>query len=151
MATKKEKKNWSRYSPPYLPSSPSKPTPTYTKYHEEILYKIDSCETSLSGLELPEGVTWNDVSVRVNTSQGYYDSIDTTIMIVVNRTEEVVNNNYDKQMKQYEKDYVKHKEKLANAKQERKEWKKWCEQQKIEDREANLKRAEKLLREAGRL
>ena len=148
----KKRKGWSVYMKPWAPSAPRKPEKTIIDVRRVPIHTVDRCsEFKLSDILafLPYGVKLDEVRAEINAERGYDDDTDVTINFY--STVETVsdNPNYEKQLKEYNKEYQEWKKEKSEYAKEVKEWKLWVEQEEKLDLERRLKRAQDLLTKHG--
>jgi hypothetical protein len=143
----KKKSGWSLYSPPFEPVKPISPKKQFTIFQDITIKSYWGTDSiKLSDLELPDGCSYGDlvVETRYNGNNEYTNNI-------VWRVEKIFETpDYEKKLKQYEKDLSKWQEKMKLYHQEVKDWKEWVKQENESQLESKLEQAKKLLEKHGR-
>lgn len=152
--TIKKKTGWSRHVKPHLETAPKPPQKMLENVVKETeLYNMGNFgEYNLGMLlsQLPPGSNLYDVNVSSECSHGGYDDeIDVSVSFFLREMKTIENLNYDKQLKNYDKNYKAWLLKKTKHVDELKEWSAWVKQEDEKDHLLKLTRAKKLLESNG--
>ena len=149
----KQKRGWSRYTKPYLPSAP---TPPEKKVVVETVKEIGTkpiyrdTRYSVAELPFPDGEDLETVFVELQVETDYSGDADYVLRFYTVDTEERDNPRYKALQRDYEKRLAEWQAQSDGYKQELKEWKAWVKQEEEDDLQRNLRHAEALLKKHGK-
>ena len=131
-------KKFSPYSKPLVPYKPREPSKNFLRQKEVHIDTSYEQSFSLQSLKdkFPNDLALEQMFVHINIDRDYSN-------VYLYYLEEVLNKDYDKELKQYEKSLTKHKEEYKQYKQELKEWNEEYKKWEIEEKQKRFNKIEK--------